>query len=518
MPSAFPEMDHLFFPYTLTQVHRAADRALVAVDGYLHDPLASSHLGDLQFAQQQFELLRDWIRLCDGNHECYRIQESPTSALKISTRVIDVGTKDDPRLRLIEPADNLRDKFIALSHCWGKVTKDLRICTEEGNIKQFRNNINLSRLPRTFQDAVIVTRASESGISGSIPFASYRTMKATENLKLRKWKTTYSSAYVTIAATSAKSSGEGFLIGRPSRYYATVSTPSGPLHLAEAIDNFQADVERGILNTRAWVLQERALSRRTIHFTATQVYWERRRGVHCETLAQLCNPQSQFLGDHEFPRIWLIYFKNERIKLIQHLHTVYSALKLTKEVDRSVAIAGLQKRIATAFQTRFDHGIFWKYFERSILWCALERESLSRIKYARDHSVPSWSWMAYSGTIKYLEIPFGEIVWTGDLENPFADGSREKISEQGLVARASAFTVQGPNQLIILDMDTQSDPNRNLRRCITVGKQEKENQLGELLHYVLLIRPILLDDFDSVFHYERVGLGSLVFVELMAIS
>jgi hypothetical protein len=34
-------------------------------------------------------------------------------------------------------------------------------------------------------------------------------------------------------------------------------------------------------------LQERALSRRTIHFAEGQLYWECGQGVHCETLARM---------------------------------------------------------------------------------------------------------------------------------------------------------------------------------------------------------------------------------------
>jgi hypothetical protein len=53
------------------------------------------------------------------------------------------------------------------------------------------------------------------------------------------------------------------------------------------IDDFHKDVELSRLNTRGWVLQERALSRRTIFFTSTQVYWECGAGIHCETLTRL---------------------------------------------------------------------------------------------------------------------------------------------------------------------------------------------------------------------------------------
>jgi hypothetical protein len=46
-------------------------------------------------------------------------------------------------------------------------------------------------------------------------------------------------------------------------------------------------VELGDLNKRGWVFQERALSRRTMYFTKTQVYWECGKGVQCETLTKM---------------------------------------------------------------------------------------------------------------------------------------------------------------------------------------------------------------------------------------
>ena len=57
--------------------------------------------------------------------------------------------------------------------------------------------------------------------------------------------------------------------------------------VCEAIDDFYRDVDQGELNQRGWVLQERALSRRTIYFTETQSYWECGGGVRCETMTKM---------------------------------------------------------------------------------------------------------------------------------------------------------------------------------------------------------------------------------------
>jgi hypothetical protein len=98
----------------------------------------------------------------------------------------------------------------------------------------------------------------------------------------------FRGAYCTIAATSAKTSEDGFLAPRKRRDCVRLSTASGGiLYVCPTIDDFHKDVELGELNRRGWVLQERVLSRRSIHFTSTQIYWECGVGVHCETLARL---------------------------------------------------------------------------------------------------------------------------------------------------------------------------------------------------------------------------------------
>lgn len=99
----------------------------------------------------------------------------------------------------------------------------------------------------------------------------------------------FSSATCTIAATSAGSSAEGFLFPeREKRPFVALNTKSnGTAFVCKSIDNFHADVEEAVLNKRGWVLQERALSRRTLHFTSSQVYWECGHGIHCESLVKL---------------------------------------------------------------------------------------------------------------------------------------------------------------------------------------------------------------------------------------
>jgi hypothetical protein len=204
------------------------------------------------------------------------------------TRLIDVGTADAPSLSLVETAEeNIKERYVALSHCWGKLSKDERFCTYVDNIEELKKHIPFNRLPQTFKDAVTATRAFNIRYLWIDSLCIIQEDAQDWKLEAGRMEDVFTSAYCTIAASSSTSSLGGFLSKRKDRSVIGINTKKGPLYLAEAIDNFQRDVEEGVLNTRGWVFQERALSRRTIHFTSNQVYWECGHGVHCETLAHL---------------------------------------------------------------------------------------------------------------------------------------------------------------------------------------------------------------------------------------
>jgi hypothetical protein len=95
----------------------------------------------------------------------------------------------------------------------------------------------------------------------------------------------FASAYCTIAATSAVDSNAGFLARKTGTGYVRVQDAAGnQVCICAHMDDFEKDVERAGLNKRAWVMQERVLAKRTIHFSANQTYWECGRWVYCENL------------------------------------------------------------------------------------------------------------------------------------------------------------------------------------------------------------------------------------------
>jgi hypothetical protein len=203
------------------------------------------------------------------------------------TRLIDVGTSTAPSIRLIETKTMPYRKYVAFSHCWGDVPKHLKFCTYRDNIEERKRTIDFGRLPQNFKDAVTITRGLGIRYVWIDSICIIQEDGDDWEVEAGNMENVFSAAYCTIAADSAKCSLVGFLRQRKPRPCVTVETKTGRLYFCKAIDDFHHDVEESVLSTRGWVLQERALSRRTIHFSNTQVYFECGQGVRCETLTKL---------------------------------------------------------------------------------------------------------------------------------------------------------------------------------------------------------------------------------------
>ena len=102
----------------------------------------------------------------------------------------------------------------------------------------------------------------------------------------------FSSAYCVLAASSATGMDSGFLhcgklTPRQERGAAVFGGSGDSMFICDSPDDFENDVLKGPLSSRAWAMQERALARRTIFFTDNQTYWECSGGVRCETMSKL---------------------------------------------------------------------------------------------------------------------------------------------------------------------------------------------------------------------------------------
>jgi hypothetical protein len=233
-----------------------------------------------------FILLREWLRDCNEGHCDHGIDSAKDNELP--TRVINVGDGENrDRLHLCD-VQGKQGKYVALSHCWGN-SKPLS--TTKKTIEAHCQAIKFDDLPKTFQDAVIITRALGIQFLWIDSLCIIQDDEVDWEHEAKCMGKVFASAYCTIAATSAKDSTEGFLIPRSVKHSVRLVDKSVnnqfEVYACEVGGNFDHDVGHGVLNQRGWVFQERALSPRTIHFTATQTYWECGSVIRCENLIQM---------------------------------------------------------------------------------------------------------------------------------------------------------------------------------------------------------------------------------------
>ena len=228
-----------------------------------------------------FKLLHAWLQQCDEDHgkECHGL-----SFRTLPTRVIDVGPPNSKSLRLHSSLKDEQGDYVVLSHCWGNLSLEAkqRFCTYSHNFEARSKGFNIDILPESFRDAVEITRALGKQYLwiDSLCIKQDEDDKSDWETESRRMDTVFALAYCTIAASSATNSKEGFLKRNSSSECIPIKSDSGKLlYVCEDVDNFEKDVEDAPLNKRAWVLQERALSRRILHFTKNQTYWECGAGV-----------------------------------------------------------------------------------------------------------------------------------------------------------------------------------------------------------------------------------------------
>lgn len=199
------------------------------------------------------------------------------------TRVIDVLADTEDKLQLVQTGREMKDRYMAVSHCWGHIPQSEQFRLLNGNIETLKENIDYAALPQTFRDAVDLSRRLGVRYIWIDSICIIQDNAADWVSESAKMGSVYSHSYFTLAVSSSPSSLVGLLKHREQRPCVRI----GDLYFAKAIDDFAKDVEAAVLNTRGWVFQEHALSRRCIHFTSGQIYWECGDGIHCETLAKL---------------------------------------------------------------------------------------------------------------------------------------------------------------------------------------------------------------------------------------
>ena len=193
-----------------------------------------------------------------------------------------------------------------------------------------------------------------------------------------------------------------------------------------------------------------------------------------------------------------------RIAFFEEIFARYSQLDFTHPTDRPLGMAGIESRFTKIFgQARYgilDDPRERSYLRRSLLWRRADlTKEMTKIDYPLNSRVLSWSWMAVTGSICFMDIPFGAVDWKPDLDSPFDNHG----TPGALRGDARDFDKQETDR-VFFDRSPDADWfTYSLLKCVVLGMQNVSN--GCLLtHYGLLVAAA--ETGSDV--YERVGVAA----------
>lgn len=267
----------------------------------------------------------------------------------------------------------------------------------QDNLGLFLDHIPRKKLSQTFIDAINASR--RLGIDYIWIDALCIIQKEENN---SDWENeachmaaVYGGTFVNLAASTATSVHEGFINSSRPKYHdggfiaRVTSSDYCRVQNFHSCDPDEESMRKTRLATRAWALQERLLSPRTIYFGRTGLFWE------CRTTIS-----SEFLPDG-FPDLigeYAIVSEDMPWKWGQIVEQ-YSSTKLTYDSDRLPALSGIAARQQQVTGGQYLAGMWRESLVAQLSWEVLRKKSRRP-----EWRAPTWSWASIDGEVGHFEL------------------------------------------------------------------------------------------------------------------
>lgn len=351
---------------------------------------------------QSLAVAKRWLEDCTLKHMKCSVAEP---LLWKPKRLLDVNIRGPGGAQGVKLCDGLfadpLSEYVTLSYCYG-AAKPTRL--HRKTLPALRQGVAGSSLPKTIADAAFITR--ELGFRYLWVDAICLMQDDAEEMlsESSQMDKVYSGASLNLAATSSKDSHGGLFYSRnvaalqpcivditgsdiiPGTYYCLRSTI------------WQDLIDRSPLAARAWVLQERALAKRTLHFTRNELLWECQEKCCAESFSDGIPAQ---LGASEKYTSVVSFNKKEHHRQVGNWHEIvraYTQANLTYRSDKLIAMSALARQYATRNRFRerdYIVGLWRSELPNALLWHI--EKGLRPTKYR----APSWTWASMDGAVQY---------------------------------------------------------------------------------------------------------------------
>lgn len=362
--------------------------------------------------------------------------------------------------RLCHAVDLAPAKYVALSHCWGG---HVPLTTTQGTLAARQCGIELDSLPKTFRDAIMVTRALDLQYIWIDSLCIIQDSRQDWNDQAPQMHRIYDNAVLTIAADGAVNGTVGLSSPERALYrshlvwgsdedgsaiYASRQAGGWNPYMTTPAHQL-APFNQGPLSKRAWTLQERMLSRRTLHFDVNEMAWSCQTMTACECTTEPQMWPGSFFATEYSPmaqlrtQSWYFTGAQDRTQLAKHWNFIvstYTGRDITFVADKLPALAGIATRAANAWGATYLAGMWKEQLEAQLLWYSSTKSGDRGTTHTRPgegYYAPSWSWASTTGPIHYrlgLEesIP-GELLAIRRAECIYSEGHEFLSPESGLL-------------------------------------------------------------------------------------
>ena len=369
-------------------------------------------------SEQSFSRALAWLQKCHQDHKtCGDLRTGP-----LPDRVLDLGSggfNENRAVKLYETRNELAS-YTCLSHRWGNPQP---LTTSSDTLEDRKAGIPWDALPRTFQDAITFTRRLKIQYLWIDSLCIIQNDVGDWQRQSSKMPSIYENSYLTLAATWSDTSTGGCFSQASSAYRArelTVADRRGNSHkifVRRHLPHWlMADPRYGLPDLtgefpilgRAWVLQERLLSPRILHFGRHELIWEciERAACECSFLDHLEDKYHDKLTHHEN----MLRVGNGLLQPLERdsvqqagggqcwrtLVTRYSKMGLTYETDKLPALSGLAKQMNRVTKDTYVAGLWKSSLPIDLLWKVdIPQDPLPQWR------APSWSWASVKSSAYY---------------------------------------------------------------------------------------------------------------------
>jgi hypothetical protein len=276
---------------------------------------------------------------------------------------------------------------------------------KQDNLIAFQNKIPIEALTMTFRDAITITKYLGLEYLWIDSLCIVQDDEDDWRREAALMCFVYGGSTINISASSATNGSMGCFQELKPRWNHEIQRGSGEprSQLGCLPSSFRRSTMRSPLAKRGWVLQERVLSPRNLHFAEDDVFWECTQNMACENFPEEL-PSCFGNGFH---------FRDRPLKYTswQELVERYTLCQSTFGQDKLIAISGIARRIQQENHDEYIAGLWRKDLELQLLWYVGGVPMPRYIPYV----APTWSWASIQTSVRHNPLWMGPDISTDRL-------------------------------------------------------------------------------------------------------